>query len=418
VKKLLLFLLISVGLNAQFNYQAIVKDSDGNPVTNNQVKFKFSLMYQSSTASPVYVEEHELVTPPDGVVNLSVGGGTVVNGTLSDIDWSQSVFMKEELDKGSGYQDMGTRKVASVPVAEYAKRVAGLNTISSTITLDSNISTFNTTAVISATSFKGNATELTITESGTVLSLIEVINELKSKIEKLEQCVSTCSDTNVLVDHENNEYEYVEICDKLWTTSYLKTTTYKNGTFINNPLYTSSLGEECITRGNCSCELTSPFDEVAENQIPTYVYPSTFGGHFQMIDYKDKWGLHYNKWIVDNISDIIPEGWEIPSSQDFIDMFECLGGVKLTNTSGDKWNNLDGLRSNEVVDWDEYENIEGQCNQYYTGNVGWKTGMQGTNSSGLNLIPSGYSYRSNIGISKLIGSHDAVLLTSDYKLVI
>ena len=98
-------------------------------------------------------------------------------------------------------------------------------------------------------------------------------------------------------------------------------------------------------------------------------------------------------------------------------MFECLGGEKLTNTSGDKWNNLDGLRSNEVVDWDEYENIEGQCNQYYTGNVGWKTGMQGTNSSGLNLIPSGYSYRSNIGISKLIGSHDAVLLTSDYKLI-
>ena len=125
VKKLLLFLLISVGLNAQFNYQAIVKDSDGNPVTNNQVKFKFSLMYQSSTATPVYVEEHELVTPPDGVVNLSVGEGTVVNGTFSDIDWSQSVFMKEELDTGSGYQDMGTRKVASVPVAEFAKSLNG-----------------------------------------------------------------------------------------------------------------------------------------------------------------------------------------------------------------------------------------------------------------------------------------------------
>ena len=109
MKKLLLFLFVSVGLNAQFNYQAIVKDSDGNPVTNNQVKFKFSLMYQSSTATPVYVEEHELVTPPDGVVNLSVGGGTVVNGTFSDVDWSQSVFMKEELDTGSGYQDMGTR---------------------------------------------------------------------------------------------------------------------------------------------------------------------------------------------------------------------------------------------------------------------------------------------------------------------
>ena len=67
MKKLLLFLLISVGLNAQFNYQAIIKDSDGNIVTNNKVKFKFSLMYQSSTASTVFVEEHEVITPPDGV---------------------------------------------------------------------------------------------------------------------------------------------------------------------------------------------------------------------------------------------------------------------------------------------------------------------------------------------------------------
>ena len=123
MKKILFFLLISVGLNAQFNYQAIVKDSDGNPVTNNQVKFKFSLMYQSSTASPVYVEEHTVTTPPDGVNNLSVGGGTVVNGTFSGIDWSQSVFMKEELDTGSGYQDMGTKQIASVPVAEYSKAI-------------------------------------------------------------------------------------------------------------------------------------------------------------------------------------------------------------------------------------------------------------------------------------------------------
>ncbi|MCH1613384.1 MAG: hypothetical protein L7S72_08815 [Flavobacteriales bacterium] len=120
-KLLLLFLFVSVGLNAQFNYQAIVKDSDGNPVTNNQVKFKFSLMYQSSTATPVFVEEHNITTPADGVVNLSVGGGTVVNGTFSNIDWSQSVFMKEELDTGNGYEDMGTKQIASVPVAEYAK---------------------------------------------------------------------------------------------------------------------------------------------------------------------------------------------------------------------------------------------------------------------------------------------------------
>ena len=102
-------------------------DSDGNPVTNNQVKFKFSLMYQSSTASPVFVEEHDITTPPDGVVNLSVGEGSVVNGTFSDIDWSQSIFMKEELDTGSGYQDMGTNRILAVPIAEYAKETENIS---------------------------------------------------------------------------------------------------------------------------------------------------------------------------------------------------------------------------------------------------------------------------------------------------
>jgi hypothetical protein len=149
MKKLLLFLLISVGINAQFNYQAIVKDSDGNPVTNNQVKFKFSLIYQSSTATPVFIEEHDITTPADGVVNLSVGGGSVVNGTFSNIDWSNSVFMKEELDTGSGYQDMGTRQILSVPVAEFAKSSG--SSISSLTFVDES----NNLAIGTTTSLQG-----------------------------------------------------------------------------------------------------------------------------------------------------------------------------------------------------------------------------------------------------------------------
>ena len=196
MKKLILLLLISFGLNAQFNYQAIVRHSSGQVITNNSVSFKFSLMYQSANSSPFYVEEHVVSAPSDGVVNLSVGGGTVVNGTFSDIDWSQSVFLKEELDSGNGYQDMGTRQIASVPVAEYAKRVAGLNTISSTISLDSNITSFNTTGVVSATGFKGSGDEITLTGSGTISTLLELIEDLKNEIELLKQSNSSSSTSN------------------------------------------------------------------------------------------------------------------------------------------------------------------------------------------------------------------------------
>jgi len=149
MKKTIPLLFISLGLNAQFNYQAIVKDVNGTLTTNNQVKFKFSLMYQSSTATPVFVEEHEILTPSDGVVNLSVGGGTVVNGTFSNIDWSQIVFMKEELDTGDGYQDMGTNQLASVPIAEYAKSSG--SSISSLTFVDSS----NNLAIGTSVSLEG-----------------------------------------------------------------------------------------------------------------------------------------------------------------------------------------------------------------------------------------------------------------------
>ena len=55
-------LLISVGISAQFNYQAIVKDNNGEILTNNQVKIKFSISYQSTSVSPVFIEEHTLTT--------------------------------------------------------------------------------------------------------------------------------------------------------------------------------------------------------------------------------------------------------------------------------------------------------------------------------------------------------------------
>ena len=220
-------------------------------------------------------------------------------------------------------------------------------------------------------------------------------------------------DSNVVTDHEGNSYEFVEICGKLWTTSYLKTTTYKNGNPINNPLYTSSLGERCITAGNCSCELSSPFTDIINNQIPTYVYPSSFGGHFQMINYKDDWGLQYNKWIISRQNDIIPDGWRIPTNDDFIELFDCLGATELRNTSTRKWNNLDQLRSNVVADRDNYNNIAGVCNSYYTGPVGWFEGSQGTNSSGMSLIPSGISNYNNFG--SIINTQSAVLMSSDLK---
>jgi len=199
VKKLLLFLFISVGLNAQFNYQAIVKDSNGNVLTNSRVKFKFTLMEVTSTSTPVYVEEHDITTSADGVINLTIGGGTASSGIFSDIDWSLAVFVKEELDLGGAYQDMGTRQFASVPVAEYAKNTRGISFQNQALFIDELIasSVSITTLLISntievrngiisggtvtATSFVGYGSSL-LWSQGSTQTLSEKIDDLAQSI--------------------------------------------------------------------------------------------------------------------------------------------------------------------------------------------------------------------------------------------
>ena len=49
---------------------------------------------------------------------------------------------------------------------------------------------------MSATSFKGNADELTITDSGTIVTLLDKIAQLEDKIEQLEANQSVISNTS------------------------------------------------------------------------------------------------------------------------------------------------------------------------------------------------------------------------------
>ena len=104
-----------------FSYQTVVRDNSGNPITNQQVKFRFTIL-QNSTS--VYVETDTVTTNDFGLVNLVIGEGTVVSGDFSSIDWSGdacSLQVELDLQDGNGYHDMGTTAFTSVPYAQYAK---------------------------------------------------------------------------------------------------------------------------------------------------------------------------------------------------------------------------------------------------------------------------------------------------------
>ena len=105
-----------------FSYQAIVRDDNGQPLSNTSVTFRFNIHQGSANGSLVYSEDHSVTTNDFGLVNLQIGQGTVNSGDFATIDWgNDAYFLNVRIDQGSGFVDMGTQQFISVPYAMYAK---------------------------------------------------------------------------------------------------------------------------------------------------------------------------------------------------------------------------------------------------------------------------------------------------------
>jgi hypothetical protein len=105
------------------SYQAVIRTSDNQLVINRAVRMRISLLPDSMTATANYVETHQLTTNTLGVVQLEIGGGTVVSGSFVAIPWSRGkMFIKTETDPagGTNYTLTSTTQLMSVPYAFYA----------------------------------------------------------------------------------------------------------------------------------------------------------------------------------------------------------------------------------------------------------------------------------------------------------
>ena len=131
-----LFIFTSVVLKAQspqkINFQSIVRNTSGVIVSNKSVKFKITILSDSTKGNPVYSETHLKTTDAIGLVSLQIGSGTVSSGVFSSLNWGNaSHFIKLEADftGGNTYVTLGTQELMSVPYAMYAAKTdtASLN---------------------------------------------------------------------------------------------------------------------------------------------------------------------------------------------------------------------------------------------------------------------------------------------------
>ena len=109
-----------------FNYQAVVRNTSGEVLANQNVSLRISILQGSESGTVMYTETHAVSTNLFGLVNLKVGDGTLVSGVFSPGGWGMtSHFLKVEIDPagGSSYTHLGTSELLSVPYAFHAQTV-------------------------------------------------------------------------------------------------------------------------------------------------------------------------------------------------------------------------------------------------------------------------------------------------------
>lgn len=107
-----------------FQYQAVVRDVEGEVIANQAVQFRMSILQGTINGSAIYTELHSTSTNSFGLASLQIGNGTATSGNFSEIEWgSDSHFVQVEIDEtgGSNFRIMGTTQLLAVPYALHAK---------------------------------------------------------------------------------------------------------------------------------------------------------------------------------------------------------------------------------------------------------------------------------------------------------
>jgi uncharacterized protein (TIGR02145 family) len=116
-------LLLTLTINAQspdkFKYQAVIRNTDDSIKANQSVNIQIGILQSNSSNFPIYIETHFKTTTSLGLVNLVIGDGTVVTGSISGIDWSAGPYYIKIWVDGI---EMGTSQLLSVPYAKYAEK--------------------------------------------------------------------------------------------------------------------------------------------------------------------------------------------------------------------------------------------------------------------------------------------------------
>ena len=127
---LLAAILITAAISAQapdkMSYQAIIRNTEGNLVTEQEVGMQISILQGSADGIAVYTETQTPTTNKNGLISIDIGG----EAGFAVIDWSDGpYFIKTETDPegGTNYTISGTNQLLTVPYALHAKTAEAIS---------------------------------------------------------------------------------------------------------------------------------------------------------------------------------------------------------------------------------------------------------------------------------------------------
>ena len=110
-----------------FSYQGIIRDQNGNSLSNQTVSLLFSIRSGAPNGPVAYTEKQTSSTNEYGLVNLTIGqGGTPLQGDFSTINWGGGAkYLTVAVETSPNiFDELGSTQLLSVPYALYAQTAA------------------------------------------------------------------------------------------------------------------------------------------------------------------------------------------------------------------------------------------------------------------------------------------------------
>jgi len=272
---LLFSALLSAQAPALIPYQAIARNAAGEPLASSTLNARFTIHDGTASGTNAWQELQTVSTSALGLFTVQLGSSVA----LTNVNWANGAkFMQVEIDLGSGFVDIGTQQLLSVPYALHAGSVR-LNVSSTGDTLFVGDGSFVIVPGISeANSFT----------TGTTLH--------------------TCGAPNVhnpnltygsMTDQEGNVYKTIVIGTQEWMAENLNTSIYRSGdsilTGLNNASWTNTIS-------------------------------GAWEYYYGEESYACPHGKLYNWYACADARGLCPLGWHLPTDSEWSILINYLGG--------------------------------------------------------------------------------------------